>query len=449
MTDDEQITFDRPPAVVLLPFPETGMTGLGVIRALGEWGVPVVAVSPEKCPLSFRSRYVARTVVSRFSEFDGEAFGRWLAKLGRRLRPKAVLFATSDVQAAVLSLFQGLLEDAFHYPFLSNRALKASLDKRQTCEIAVRAGVGAPITIAVHDKFRVEEVLGRIGFPAIVKPAMWVRLEKRHIVSHRAFLERFGAKAVRASGPDALANIVGTASSLDVPIIIQEEIPGPSAHIYGASVYADRDCQTRAIFVGRKTRQFPSDFGSGTMVENTSCPRVAELSHRIILHAEFRGVAELEFKFDQRDDQYKIMEINPRPGTWISVAPASGVNTPYAAYQDLLGKPVPQYRQTDRKVVWVDAWTDLEYLYHYRKGDHTGHSLSVWDYLRSLRGWREWAYWRLADPVPSFIRLKAKLIEMLSRISKKIARSLLRGTFAHGKTRRTRVGVGQGSANGE
>jgi len=118
------------------------------------------------------------------------------------------------------------------------------------------------------------------------------------------------------------------------------------------------------------------------------------------------GIADVELKWDSRTDEFKMIEINPRCPTWISAPLASGVNLPYAAYQELLGRPAIELGpQVDGEGVWIDAVRDVLYFLRYRTGDHEGKKLGLRNYLGSLRGRREWAYSAVADPLPGVKRL--------------------------------------------
>ncbi|MEA3402541.1 MAG: ATP-grasp domain-containing protein [Armatimonadota bacterium] len=429
-----ELTYRQTLVVVTLPFPENVPTGLGVIRALGQQGVPVIAAGARANCLSMRSRYVSDVFVDDRLAYDGEAFAAALRSLGARVSPKPVLFVSTDFQAAAVSNAADALRELYIYPYVEPERLTVALDKRRTCEVAKKAGISAPATVVAGPDSDVTAIIEEIRFSAVVRPAAWVEFEGGSVALHKVFREVFSGKAVRATDHRELERHLQTAADLATPIIVQEEIVGPSSRIFGASSYSDEDCDVRALFVGRKTRQLPSDFGSGTMVESMACEAVADHTKRLVEAAGYHGVAELEFKFDERDQEFKIIEINPRPGTWISVAPASGVNTPYVAYADLQGHSIPPVDQTGDGMKWIDAWPDLEYLYKYRSGDHAGERLSVGEYLRSVRGRRVWAYWDVRDPVPSLVRLGVVFRELSGRAIRKLVQPTSRkgagGTFA-------------------
>jgi hypothetical protein len=54
------------------------------------------------------------------------------------------------------------------------------------------------------------------------------------------------------------------------------------------------------------------------------------------------GVASLECKYDERDGEYKLIEINPRPWAILKVSVDCGVNVPLLYYRLAQGETVPE-----------------------------------------------------------------------------------------------------------
>ena len=44
-------------------------------------------------------------------------------------------------------------------------------------------------------------------------------------------------------------------------------------------------------------------------------------------------MSELEFKYDSRDDKYKLLDMNPRFWSWHSLAGRAGADLPYLVWQ--------------------------------------------------------------------------------------------------------------------
>jgi hypothetical protein len=119
----------------------------------------------------------------------------------------------------------------------------------------------------------------------------------------------------------------------------------------------------------------------------------------------FHGIAgALEFKRHPRTGRLHFIEINARPASQIGAARASGVNLPHLAYLDAIGAELPEMAVGEGSVRWIDARRDVLYWVSYRKGDHTGQPLPLREYLGSLQGRRDYAYWVAGDPMPAVAR---------------------------------------------
>ena len=71
----------------------------------------------------------------------------------------------------------------------------------------------------------------------------------------------------------------------------------------------------------RRARQHPPDFGNATTyAETVTIDEINQYAIKILEATNYRGVCEVEFKYDQRDGQYKFLEVNPRTWKWHSIA---------------------------------------------------------------------------------------------------------------------------------
>ena len=155
-------------------------------------------------------------------------------------------------------------------------------------------------------------------------------------------------------------------------------------------------------------------------------PDRAELAARFVKHAGHHGIASFEWKLDDRDGEYKFMEINPRVWSWTALCDAVGVNLPYIQYLEVTGQHVPRFEQQDVDVRWVELALDIRYFLRYRKGDHTGARLPLRAWLRSLRGRKEFAYFGKGDRRPGFVHVRRVLGGLTRRAFRKVGRILRR-----------------------
>jgi predicted ATP-grasp superfamily ATP-dependent carboligase len=126
-------------------------------------------------------------------------------------------------------------------------------------------------------------------------------------------------------------------------------------------------------------------------------PIIEELAERFLRAIDYHGIVEIEFKRDTRDGLYKLLDVNARTWGFHWVGSACGVDFPYLAYADQLGLPVGRTRAS-AGIGWVRLLTDIPTAF----ADILHGSLSLGQYLRSLRSARVEAVLDWHDPLPFF-----------------------------------------------
>jgi predicted ATP-grasp superfamily ATP-dependent carboligase len=107
----------------------------------------------------------------------------------------------------------------------------------------------------------------------------------------------------------------------------------------------------------------------------------------------------VEFKKDERDGSYKLIEFNARLGMWDSYGARCGVDIPYVAYRDAMGEPVEIQRQYREGVFWIDFQRDIRAFLLYRKQG----LLSFNRWLKSFFVEKEWAVYSPDDWKPAWM----------------------------------------------
>jgi predicted ATP-grasp superfamily ATP-dependent carboligase len=292
---------------VLVTDAEYNLT-LGVIRSLGRRGVAVAAAAATRRAEGFLSRYCAERLVLPPAR-DGERFVGALAEAARTRRVDVVLPVGYDATIAC-SRGRDRIAAVARLAVADADAMDVAASKRQTLELAERIGVPIPRTYVSAD--------GVAEFPVVVK-------------------ESLGSGHVRyANDTRELAGAVGSDS------VIQEYVRGRG---YGYFALFDRG-EEKAFFMHRRVREYPPTGGASTAAESVNDPALRELGSRLLRELRWHGVAMVEFKRDERDGRYKLMEINPKFWGSLDLAVAAGVDFPWLAVQLAVGATfeTPDYR---------------------------------------------------------------------------------------------------------
>src|SRR5204863_4856447 len=126
--------------------------------------------------------------------------------------------------------------------------------------------------------------------------------------------------------------------------------------------------------------------------------RVRAAATALLTAATFEGLVEVEFKFDARDDQYKVLDVNPRAWSWLALCESSGCDLAMMMSCVAAGVAVTAVTALPGHA-WMHTARDLVAVAHLVARGHIG----IADYFRSLRQKLVFASFAWDDPVAGLI----------------------------------------------
>ena len=362
--------------------------GLGIARNLSGLGLRTLVVDPIFCISKF-SRHVDRVCKSP-AYGDPENFTDFLIDLAAKEKlQKPVLFPTSDIVVRILSQYRDKLSPYFLVPTPPWEVIKYAYDKKNTHILGIEAGVPVPETLYPED----EEDLYRLSFdfPVILKPAVIAN-----------FFSVIKAKALRANNLDELVRHYRFMASIidKSEIMVQELIQGGTKNLYSFCSFF-RNGEVRGKIMARRLRQHPMDFGTATTYAVTcNIPVLEEMATKVLRKMNYYGLSEVEFMFDERVKAYKLIDINTRTWAWHTLGAKAGVNFPLLLFKDMHneGYTIDSF---ETGVKWFREVTDLTIVLT----EVLKRSMTISEYLQSLKGKKELAVFSRSDPLPFFADL--------------------------------------------
>lgn len=248
---------------------------------------------------------------------------------------KAVLIPCSDHWTRAIAELRADLRDRYPASVASANTVDIMADKWRFAEMLEREDVPRPKTIALHSYEELSALPDSSFENMFLKPldsqkfsnltgTKAFQLEsRRHALALMADMER--------NGKDGF------------PILLQEYIPGSAGSYFLVDGFVDRRGRTLGLIARRRHRMYPAPFGNSTFSETISLDQVkgaADTLERIWSATKYCGVFDAEFKYDERDGQFKIVEINARPWWFVEFATRCGVNLCQMSYRHALGLPV-------------------------------------------------------------------------------------------------------------
>jgi D-aspartate ligase len=377
---------------------------LAIMRTLGTLGVPVFGVDEKQRSAELSSRYLKKSFTKRFMVENQQEYLQYLLHIAKIIGQKAVLIPTSDALSVFVAEHSAQLAEFYLFPTNSVELLDELADKKKMFNLATEYAVPTPGIICPQSIGEVESSLPNLTFPLMLKGIDGGRLI-RHAGKKMAIV-------------DNQAELLKEYELLDEPnhpnLMLQELIPGADDQIYIFNGYFDENSDCLAAFTGKKIRQYPVHVGCASVAECQWNETVSTITQTLAKQVGYKGIIDIGFKYDERDDSYKVLDINPRVGqAFRAFVAANNMDVVRSLYLDLTGQAQPEVEPVEGRR-WIIEDYDLVSTYDY----FCEGSLSVGEWFSSLRKVREGAWFSRHDPKPFLYKLKefnGRLVRSTSR----------------------------------
>jgi predicted ATP-grasp superfamily ATP-dependent carboligase len=370
-------------------------------RSLGRVGVPVYALAEDRfAPLAL-SRYVRKAI--SWSTSGGEhpdVLIESIRRIGKRLGGPVVALATDDEAAVLLAARRADLSDIFLLPPVEPTIPLLLADKQGLHELCRTHAVPSPETVTVCSIQQLRAAVDRLGLPVVVKnPAPWSRLVAPVVGSTRTLRDQADLSAAEQA----------LRLTPQGRLLVQEYLPAAqcsrardaagAAADWIAHVYCPIGDGPPLVFTGIKLRSWPEGGGVTTRGISAAHPELAAMTAEFCRAIGFRGVADLDWRRDERDGRLKLVDFNPRVGAQFQLfRTTTGVDVVRALYLDLTGHACPRGTQIDGRelvVEHLDALAAVSARLRHRPGSGPLHA----PFPNPARRETAWLAWD--DPLPS------------------------------------------------
>src|SRR3984885_15358457 len=338
--------------------------GVAVIRSLGRLGVPTYAVTEDRWTPAAVSRYCAGRFIWRATGHEEpDVLAAMLREVGVTLRAstgkRCVLVPVDDEAAILIAEHAQSLTDYFLFPDVPAGLPRELASKQRLFELCRAHDSPAPLTVQPATQQELAEFAAEAVFPVVIKNAEpWQRRRAPAVAN---------ATVVR-SAAELLATLPG-----DVPgVIVQEYIPREQAQDWIVHLYCDANSDCRCLFTGVKVRSWPPHNGASAAAYALANPALGQLSERFCKALGYSGIADLDWRLDLRDGQYKLVDFKPRVGNQFRLFETEpGIDVVRALHLDLTGRTIPAGTVPDGRRIVVEH-IDLPARLAYRFGGHRG-----------------------------------------------------------------------------
>ncbi len=364
---------------------------LAILRTLGSLGVPVYGVEKNKNNPVLRSKYLKKYFIKKFDPENPIDYLECLQEVSAQIGKKAILIPTSDELSVFVAEYSSRLIENYIFPVNSTELLDQLADKKKMFQLALDNSIPTPRIICPQNMVDVNAALSELSFPIMLKGIDGQRLQAKT-----------GIKMVIVETEDQLSENYKKLEDFDQPnLMLQEMIPGDDTEVYIFNGYFNVDSDCLAAFTGHKIRQFPIHIGCASLGECRWHDRVAEKTQRLMKSVGYKGILDIGYRLDPRDNKYKVLDINPRVGQAFRIFVAeNNMDVIRSLYLDLTEQSQPEIKPIEGRR-WIIEDYDLISTFNY----FSEKSLTLKQWFSSLSGIQEGAWFCWKDPVPFFLKL--------------------------------------------
>jgi D-aspartate ligase len=257
--------------------------------------------------------------------------------------------------------------------------------KRTLHLLCLEHGIPTPVSLRPRTGAEVLDIADTLGYPLVLKnDEPWLRLTRPAVRGTAIIRDRLELRRLMASW-------TGPPSAL-----LQEYLPRERACDWIACAYFGEEPKSRVIFTGRKLRSWPPHAGVTTYADTRSNPELSRLTYEFCDKTGFRGICDLDWRFDSRTGQYKLLDFNPRLGAQFRLFErGDGLDVVRAMHLDLTGRELPPGDQVDGRRYVVENLDVPAAIAYGRSGERRAASLPCRH--------REFAWWAADDPLPALL----------------------------------------------
>jgi predicted ATP-grasp superfamily ATP-dependent carboligase len=369
--------------------------GLGIVRSLGRLSVPVYSIDANRWEPAFCSRYCRGRFILSAGRRPPEESVTGVLEIGEKLGGRPLLIPTTDQVAVWVAEHAAVLQERFRFPYQDVSLVRVLCDKGRMQELARRNGVPTAKAMVPRSKEDVEQFLETAAFPVMVKATDSGRLRRR----------TGGTKFLIQTPHELLALYAKAHDREESCLLIQEFIPGDDWMFDG---YFDKNSECLFGLTGKKIRRFPASTGVTSLGVCLRNETVEKTTTQFMKAIGYRGILDIGYRYDRRDGQYKVLDINPRIGcTFRLFTDTGGMDVARALYMDMTGQPVPPQKDAEGRK-WIVEDFDLFSALH---SGRTG-ALKLQDWIKSFRGVQEAACFAFDDPLPFLMMGVADCFEL-------------------------------------
>ena len=323
-----------------------------------EYGIASVAIGKGRLNATSNSKIVSVEVVEPNIE-DDKVFCNTLISFAKRYAGrKLLLVPCGDNYIKLLVRNQDKLRDYYEFECIDEDLLLQLSLKENFYKVCTEHGFAFPKTAScTFENYKTIEL--PFDFPVIIKPSNSVAYWNCSFPHKKKVFVAYNKQEF----DDILNAIYG--SSYKDHLILQEYIPGDDSNMRVMNCYCGRDKKVKLISLGNALLEehSPEGIGSYAAIINSTDEELSQRMKNFLEDIGYIGFANFDMKFDSRDGQYKLFEMNLRQGRSSFFVTAGGYNLAKWLVDDIIYHKEMGCTVATSKALWTIIPTSIIFKY--------------------------------------------------------------------------------------
>ena len=361
-------------------------TALAIVRELKDFENLVIYVASTQVGSACVSRHVTKHVLLKNLDELSEHIINLSHSYHIALMPSSDLFVEWMVKNASELEKHCSMDDCY-----SSQLALDFLDKDVFSEIITQNSLTQPMVESVFNFDQLEKKY----FPVFIKPKM----------IHKKKDSMPGKKGIIIKNNKQWKDWLSIHQSDLNDWLVQEIILGSEDNIMLSVTYRDNNRKIIDTYCARKIRQFPSGFGSASLVLTQDDDSITKIAHDLLNATNYKGVCSGEYKWCKKRKNWVVIEFNPRPALWFYAGVASGHQIVSQAIANLLKIKMPDPKPK-KCILWKYGLKDIfSRVFYIRNKDFILGAPQVNKYLKGLDYKKAYPVFAIDDLKPFFTEI--------------------------------------------